>query len=226
VLLLSAAFAGKLALVPGCPVQEDGLLGPCLGGKVAWAFSLYEDGLVEGFITSGNAVYSPYNEAYAAAMGLQALGVPPEKIWLDPLALHTDENAYNAMLIADSLGHELVVAATKSQAMGICAYVRSWDHACEEAPINYGRVGEVMAGDGIVLAAVDPPVDPEFISLDEREAARFEETGWVRPGSVKLYVLDGIRSTTGEPRVPYAGEGVGAVVPFVPPVAVETETTD
>lgn len=210
-LLLGTAWA-TLALVPGCPVQEDGLLGPCLGGKVAWAFSLWEDGLVDGFITSGGAVYSPYNEAVAAAEGLIALGVPPDRIWLDPLALHTDENAYNAMLIAEALGQDLIVASTGSQARGICAYVRSWGRECETAPLQYSRIGEVMAGPGIALAGVDPPVDPDFIPLEEREAARTAETGWERPGSVGLYLLDGLRSTAGKPRTPYQGEGVGRVV--------------
>lgn len=211
-LILSVAAASRLALLPGCPVESDEDLGSCMIGKSAWAYSLYKDGLVDGFITSGGAVHTPYNEAVAGAMALEAMGADPADIWLDPMALHSDENAWNGMLIAEKLGATLVVASSRGQAAGICAYVRAWERPCEEAPMSFRRVGEIMDGEGQALLTLRVPQVESFRTIEDQELERFEETGFLRPPSSRLYVQDSFRNMMGNPRTPYNGAGIGEVV--------------
>src|SRR6478736_10236582 len=87
-------------VVPGCPSELDGSLSRCQMARAVWAARLWERGWARNFITSGSAVYTPFVEAEALAAALVALGVPPDRIWLEPNALHTDENMVYSLQIA------------------------------------------------------------------------------------------------------------------------------
>src|SRR3954467_14171611 len=76
-----------VVIVPGCPSLDDGAMSPCQMSRAVWASILWKRGVASSFITSGSAVHSPYVEAEALAAGMVALGVPPERIWLEPNAL-------------------------------------------------------------------------------------------------------------------------------------------
>src|SRR6185369_1401839 len=89
-----------VVIIPGCPSEADGALSLCQLSRALWGALLWERGDTRAFITSGAAVHSPYVEAEALAAALAALGVPAEHIYLEPNALHTDENMYNSLQIA------------------------------------------------------------------------------------------------------------------------------
>lgn len=211
---LRAAETPRIAVVPGCPVEEDGSLSTCLSRRIVWGSMLYEQGEVEGFITSGSAVYTPYVEAEALAAGLVALGVPEDRIWLDPHALHTDENMYNAMTMAQDQGWELVVASDGIHARTGCRMIRSWEGSCTSLrmpyPDVYARIDTVQAQ----LDTVQPRRVEDWRTLSERHRARKEITGRRRLPSLLLYPLDGMRRLVGDPRIPYTAEGAGSLLPW------------
>lgn len=199
----------QVAIVPGCPVAADGSLGPCLTRRVLWAHTLWKRGEVNHFITSGNAVYTPYVEAEALAAGLTALGVPADHIALEPDALHTDENMFNGMLIAEREGWYIHVASDGMHARSGCWMVRAWGAECTVHRLDWREVEDARAEHGETLSAVTVAEAEDFIPLEERHAARFAETGWRRPNSIVLYHLDALRLLFGDARVPYTSNGKG-----------------
>ncbi len=217
----SADAAPLIAVVPGCPVQEDGQLSTCLQRRATWAAMLHDAGQVDGFITSGADVYTPYVEAEALGDALVALGVPADRIWLEPYALHTDENVYNAMLVARSQGWRLAVASDRMQARGGCKMLRAWGEPCEALPMPYGDVYAQMEARQAVLDAVRPAVVADHRSLTEQEAEREALSGRSRPGSLWLYSTAGIRRALGRQWVPTVPPGAGTLLPYT---ARDTDT--
>jgi hypothetical protein len=203
-----AAPVERIGLVPGCPTEETGHLSGCLLGKIGWAYAQWEDGVVDGFIASGGAVYTPHAEAVGIAMALEQMGVPPERIWLDLDALHTDENAYNGWLIAQALGAELVAVSSRSQSRGVCRFVRSWGGDCDARGLSFSRVKRVMEVHKPSLRELVVPETPEWRSIEQVEADRALEMGWERPGSGCLYTADTLRRLVGKTRIPYEPDAV------------------
>ena len=78
--------------------------------------------------------------------------------------------------------------------------------------MSFRRVGEIMDGEGQALLTLRVPQVEDFRTIEEQELERFEETGFLRPPSSRLYVQDSFRNMLGNPRTPYSGEGVGDVV--------------
>jgi hypothetical protein len=205
-LVQAAEPVSPVAIVPGCPSEPDGTLSACQWRRVVWAHHLWASGMVSGFITSGNAVYNEFVEAEALAAGLVALGVPRERIRLEPRALHTDENIAYALRIVAAEGLDVVaVASDPFQVNGGCAMVSEWtDHAvsCFTAPMDYRLVNARMQR-GVPDVRTSPTSD--WIPLDEREAAIAEEVGWKRPPSLWLYFTMSIKRPLGlakPPRLP------------------------
>lgn len=199
---------GLVAIVPGCPSLADGRLSWCQWRRVVWASHLYDIGAVSEFVTSGNAVYTPYVEADAVAAGMVALGVPPEAITRERRALHTDQNVAYALRLLESENREpgpLLMASDRGQASGMCAMVKAWRSSfpaydtCTIAPIDdrwtYHRMMEGLPH--VNTARVD-----DWVPLHEREAAIARETGKRRPSSFWVYTRNALLSPFGLSRPP------------------------
>jgi hypothetical protein len=221
-LLASAALSSappeqRVIVVPGCPTAEDGSLGACLASRVVWAAELYEQGQAHWIITSGGAAYTPWVEAEAMAAGLEALGVPPGRIWLDPYALHTDENMWNARAIARSRGWEhLLVASHGAHARGARAYLASYGASAEAAPMDLDRVQARLEQLGPTLDSVRVPAVPGWRDLAQQELERAARIGGEpRASSWWLYTRDALRDVLGlEPIPPYQHPKLGQAGPW------------
>ena len=76
---------------------------------------------------------------------MTVLGVPPSRIVLERDALHSDENVYYSLLIANKLGFErLAVASNGPIASGLCGMMVQWGHPCS---------GIAMDGDALCRAS-------------------------------------------------------------------------
>ncbi|MGZ3443011.1 MAG: ElyC/SanA/YdcF family protein [Polyangia bacterium] len=194
-------------IIPGCPSEEDGALSDCQMSRAAWGAILWQRGLVGGFITSGAAVHSPYVEADAIAAGLAALGVPPDRIWLDENALHTDENMYFSLRIARALGFaHLAVASQKGHAAWSCRMLEDWGQRdCGAFSVDMTAV--VALDPRAQLRAVRTGVVPGWVPLAERERAIARKIGRHRPPSYFLYPMLGWLRLNGERWTPYGPPG-------------------
>ena len=190
-----------VALVPGCPTESDGTLSWCQWRRALWAAHLYETGAVSSFVTSGNAVYTPFREADSIAEGMIALGVPAAAITLEPKALHTDENvAYTLKIVEPMALHRLVVASDGGQAAGACAMVRAWSPIpCVVAPIDEAWMRARLAA-GVPDVSLHPVEG--WIPLKEREAQIAEATGYRRPSSVWVYFRGAVLGAFGASKPP------------------------
>lgn len=187
-------------IIPGCPSAADGSLTRCQSRRAMWAAILWQRGYARNFITSGGAVLSPYIEADAIAAAMTALGVPAERIYLDPHALHTDENIYNAWQIARQNGwSRLAVASDRGQALGACEMLEEWHKSCGAFSMDYGLVEQRLQA-APQLQGVRPEKVPagSFIPLKQREAERARRLGRrARPPSILLYPLMLLRKALG-----------------------------
>ncbi len=201
-----------VALIPGCPSEPGGHLSMCEWRRVIWAEHLYSTGVVAGFITSGNAVHSPYVEADALAAGLIALGVPDRVILRERQALHTDQNvAYSLALLDHRRAEEglrvgpVIVATDRGQARGMCSMVQAWRSSfpqvssCLIAPIDDGYAySRMMQG----VPEVTTEALPDWQPLSVREATMAEQSGYRRPPSFWVYTSQGFLNLFGLSRPP------------------------
>jgi hypothetical protein len=196
-----------LVVVPGCPSEWDGRLSACQRIRALWAAVVWERGWARAFVTSGAAVHSPSVEAEALAAAMVALGIPAERIYLERAALHTDENMYGAMKIAQAIGAKtLAVAASKGQALFGCAMMSDWGQECRalglersalEERLRQGAAARLDDVRSPVIAPWDPPIPRE------RAEARAQRRS-PRPPSLFLYPAMAWRRLAGEPYVPPA----------------------
>ncbi|MCA9517959.1 MAG: YdcF family protein [Myxococcales bacterium] len=93
-----------VAIVLGCPSNEDGSPSACQTARATIAKRLYNAGLADRFIVSGAAVHNAHVEADALAALLVAFGVPDDAVVREPLAEHTDENLYYSTLLMAERG--------------------------------------------------------------------------------------------------------------------------
>lgn len=174
------------AIVPGCPSLDDGRLSPCQWRRVVWAHHMWASGRTRTFIVSGNAVYNRYVEAEALKAGLVALGVPAERVYLEPNALHTDENIAYALRIADTHGlSTLAIVSDALQTVGTCEMVREWsDHTrtCLPAPMDYMLVKSRLAM-GLPDARTEPVAEADWLPLEARERLIAEQLGRPKRGN-------------------------------------------
>ena len=194
-------------IVPGCPSAADGALTRCQARRAVWATIQWERGYARHFITSGAAVYSPYVEAEAIAAAMAALGVPADRIYLEPSALHTDENIYNALQIARQKGWtRLAVASDRGQAVGACQMLEDWHDQCGAFSMDYALVEQRLRATPGLLAVRVPKVTIDFMPLRQREVERARRLGrWRRPPSLVVYALMLLRKAFGRaPWQPFA----------------------
>lgn len=193
-------------IIPGCPNQPDGALSECQIRRATWGAILWERGFTRSLITSGAAVYSPYVEAEALAAALAALGVPGERIYLEPDALHTDENMFRSLQIARRLGlRRLAVASDGPQATGGCSMLRDWDQPCSAIPIEYRLTQQrsQASADALAQVRVRPVPGAEFLPLAERERRIAQRNRRPRrPPSGLLYPYMAVRAALGFPWFP------------------------
>jgi hypothetical protein len=199
----TAGTALDAVIVPGCPSQDDGSLSPCQMSRAVWAAILWRRGVTPSFIASGAAVHTPYVEAQALAQAMAALGIPPERIWIEPNALHTDENMYYSLQIARALGlRRLGVASQKGHAAWGCQMLVDWGQSCAAISVD---MTAVLAEHGrALLAQLRAPVEPHWQPLGARERALAERSGRRRPPSFLLYPYIGYLRLNGERWIPYA----------------------
>ncbi len=198
-----------VAIVPGCPSEDDGALSRCQKGRALWAARLWELGWATHFITSGAAVHSPYVEAEALAEALTALGVPADRIYLEPNALHTDENIYYSLQIARALGFRAVAVASNG-AQFDCLLAEDWGQPCGAFTMDIAWVIARARTSGAALAPVRTAKVRDWRPLPEREHVIAVRVGRHRPPSFLLYPGLGIMRTNGERWIP-------AAAPRVPP---------
>ena len=188
-------------IIPGCPSEEDGSLSLCQMSRAVWASILWHRGVAGAFITSGSAVHSRYVEAEALAAGMTALGVPAERIWLEPNALHTDENMYYSLQIARALGFR-TLAVVGDGAAWDCRMLADWGQRdCGAFEIDRAwvraRHRQLRALDSVRSRRVDG-----WVPLAERERRIAASTGRHRPPSYMLYLSLGLMRLNGERWVP------------------------
>jgi len=188
-------------IVPGCPTLSDGTLTRCLQRRAVWAALLWERRQAEYFITSGAAVHTPFVEAEALAAAMTALGVPADRIFLEPHALHTEENIFNGLRIARKKGwSRLGVASDRSQALGACQMLMDWHKQCgafsmETAVVDFRR--SKQAG---LLSSLRVRRISDFQPLKARERERAQRHNRSsRPPSFVLYPLMMMRRSFGQP---------------------------
>jgi uncharacterized SAM-binding protein YcdF (DUF218 family) len=189
-------------IIPGCPSEDDGSLSLCQMSRAVWAALLWQHGHAGAFIASGAAVHSRYVEAEALAAGMAALGVPADRIWLEPKALHTDENMYYSLQIARALGfHRLAVASQKGHAAWSCRMLEDWGQSCGAFSVNYDAVRAANARER--LRTVRTTAERNWVPLGLRERAIAAQTGHHRPPSFLLYPYLGWLRLNGERWRPY-----------------------
>jgi hypothetical protein len=199
----SGATRLDAVIVPGCPSEADGSLSRCQMSRAVWAAILWRRGVATAFIASGAAVHTPYVEAEALAQAMATLGVPPQRIWLEPNALHTDENMYYSLQIARALGlRSLGVASQKGHAAWACQMLVDWGQRCAALSVD---MEAVLAEDA--RARLEPlrgTAARDWRPLGERERALAERSGRRRPPSFLLYPYIGYLRLNGERWIPYA----------------------
>jgi uncharacterized SAM-binding protein YcdF (DUF218 family) len=194
-----------VVIVPGCPNEDDGSLSLCQMSRAVWASLLWQRGVTGAFITSGGAVHSRYVEAEALAEAMTALGVPAERIWIEPNALHTDENMYFSLQIARALGwRSLAVASQKGHAAWSCLMLEDWGQSCGAFSVDMDAVR--AAGAREKLAHIRSALARDYVPLSERERSLAARSGRRRPPSYLLYPFLGWLRLNGERWVPYAPE--------------------
>lgn len=177
-------------IVPGCPSEADGSPSFCQLGRAGQAALLWRRGWTTHFIVSGSAVHSPYVEAEAIAQAMTVLGVPPERIVLERDALHSDENVYYSMRIAEQLGlDKLAIASNEPMGSWMCGLMTSWGHACSSIDMDVPALRAFMPPFESRLHALRAPRVVNWEPLDEREARIAKITGHRRPPSYLYYPL-------------------------------------
>jgi hypothetical protein len=198
-------------VVPGCPSEADGALSRCQMARALWAARLWDLGWAHHFIVSGAAVHSPYVEAEALAEALAALGVPSERIYLEPNALHTDENMYYSLQIARALGFARVAVAGDG-ARWDCRMLLDWGQPCRAFSTDLDWVRARHRAVAGMLERVRTPPVARFVPLDEREREIARLTGRHRPPSYLLYLSLGLLRLNGERWIPPAAPAEAPIV--------------
>ena len=100
-----------VVIVPGIPYNGRSW-DSVMKARVLWSWILYKNGYAKNIIYSGDAVYTPYKEAYVMGLFGQKMGIPKEHIFYDTLARHSTENVYYSYLLAKELGFKSIALGT------------------------------------------------------------------------------------------------------------------
>ena len=94
--LVNAGEHFDLIIVLGCAVRPDGSLSHMLEDRVKTSVSLYEAGLADRILMSGDRSEG-YDEVSAMEREAERIGVPAEKILIDPTGYSTYESIVNLL---------------------------------------------------------------------------------------------------------------------------------
>lgn len=83
-------------IVPGCQVYPDKTPSPMLKDRLDGAIYLYQEGVSDRIIVSGDSSSSKYDEPWVMRNYLAAAGIPPEAIFMDNYGLDTYATVYRA----------------------------------------------------------------------------------------------------------------------------------
>lgn len=107
--LLQAPF--DVIIVPGIP-YTSGKPNYMLNVRMHWAQTLYNRGLARNIIFSGDAVHSPYIESRAMQIIADSLGLPPNHLFCETKAEHSNQNVLLGWQLARQLGFKKIALAT------------------------------------------------------------------------------------------------------------------
>lgn len=93
---ISEVSETKVAIVFGAGLLRDGSAGPVLSDRVQTAVSLYQQGLVQKLLMSGDNSFVEYNEPEAMRQYALERGIPDEDIILDYAGRRTYDTCYRA----------------------------------------------------------------------------------------------------------------------------------
>ena len=205
-------------VVLGCPSETDGTPSRCTMGRAGQAALLWKHGYTKSFIVSGAAVHTPYVEAEAIAQAMTTLGVPGDAIWLEPDALHTDENVFYSMKVADALGlKRLAIASHGAHAAWACSLMVRWGRECGAFAMDVDELETFMPPHEAELRALHARRIESWVPLAEREERIRAATGFSRPPSYVLYPMLGMglayRPRTLPPHAPITWNQAKETVP-------------
>ena len=107
-------------LVLGCQVREDGSLSLMLQDRIDKAIELYEAGVSDKIIVSGDHGTEEYDEVNAMKNYLIEKGIPSENIFMDHAGFSTYESLYRAQYIFKA---EKVVVITQEYHLYRAVYI-------------------------------------------------------------------------------------------------------
>jgi DUF218 domain len=196
-------------VLPGCPSEDDGSPSRCQIGRAGQAALLWSEGWTRNFIVSGSDVHTPYVEAEAIAQVMTVLGVPPERIVLEPDALHSDENIYYSLVIAGKKGFtRLAVASNGSVASLLCSMMVHWGHDCSAIKMDVVALARLLPRHEAAIHSLRAPRSKSWVGLADREARIARTNGHSRPASFLFYPLYGWLASSHRPIAPAHDEVV------------------
>ncbi|NLK02250.1 MAG: DUF218 domain-containing protein [Clostridiaceae bacterium] len=86
-------------IVPGCKVDPDLTPSPMLKDRLDGAIELYQAGISERIIVSGDSSEKAHNEPWVMRNYLAAAGIPPEAIFIDRDGIDTYDTVFRARAI-------------------------------------------------------------------------------------------------------------------------------
>lgn len=108
--LVDAGEHFDLILVLGCAVRADGTLSHMLEDRVKTSVSLFEAGIADYVLMSGDRSEG-YDEVGAMQKEAECLGVPEDKILIDPKGYSTYESIFN--LLQQYKGKKVLIVTQK-----------------------------------------------------------------------------------------------------------------
>ncbi|UTW61883.1 YdcF family protein [bacterium SCSIO 12741] len=148
-------------VVPGTPYYQEGMTEIMLY-RLLWAKHLYDRGFADYIIFSGNAVYTPYVEGCIMKEYALLLGIPADKIIVEPQAENSVDNLYYSNLLARKNElKDLLVATDAFQSLRYSRFER-------QTNIQYNMV----------------PMQKDSINLDFRFQVAINDSVCFQPGWV------------------------------------------
>jgi vancomycin permeability regulator SanA len=120
----SDAPPAPIAIVFGAEVMDDEP-GTYLQGRLDTALKLFDDGLVETIVVSGDAIPPDDDEVAVMRHYLQDRGVPPERLIDDPRGFDTDDTCRRARSIYRV--HRALLVTQNFHAPRAVALCRAWE---------------------------------------------------------------------------------------------------
>ncbi len=100
-----------VVIVPGLP-YDSSKINPVFKARLLWAKELYENGIAKHIIFSGSAVHNPYIESAIMKMMADSMGIPTQHTFIEEKALHSNENVFYGVQLANKMGFEKIAVAT------------------------------------------------------------------------------------------------------------------